>query len=192
MSVAHSGHASAQGIRHAACDLAHITRCAYGSSDRYPVDVYGIAMRMHMEVHIIPLSDEPINLVHTTDTDRFIGAIITGEHCSSIYCDKSLPSEVGRFIIAHELGHYLLHGTAVNLDGIDTAPVSPGWGNADNLHLRSSHDPVEHFANAFACELLMPKDDLHVRVTAGDSDRDLAVRYRVPLVAAIGWRAISR
>ncbi|WP_284614549.1 ImmA/IrrE family metallo-endopeptidase [Aquabacterium humicola] len=57
-----------------------------------------------------------------------------------------VPEHVGRFTLAHELGHVILHGGMAGLHrdvGIDSST--------------KQHDPIEREANRFAVEFLMPE-----------------------------------
>lgn len=78
-----------------------------------------------------------------------------------------------RFVIAHELGHVLLHPQVRQVDDVDERQTR-------NFSLRQ--EPEEMEANFFAAELLMPhtmfSKDAADREPSWDSMRDLADRYR--------------
>ena len=82
----------------------------------------------------------------------------------------------------HEFGHYLLHRLAYS-DGIRC-------GEQDVVRWDSDYGQIEHQANRFAANLLMPLDDFRRQIGArAKVDLDLisycAERYRVSLIAAI-------
>lgn len=68
------------------------------------------------------------------------------------------------FTVAHELGHYLLHGTEIQFrqDGVDYS----------NMNSKELIEETE--ANYFAASFLMPKDDFLAKVNEGLSDFELA------------------
>jgi Zn-dependent peptidase ImmA (M78 family) len=86
------------------------------------------------------------------------------------------------FTLAHELGHYLIHRVAY--------PNGFQCGDQDVVRWDSEYGQVEHQANVFAANLLMPLDDYRRQIDARTSaDLDMishcADRYRVSLIAAL-------
>jgi hypothetical protein len=86
------------------------------------------------------------------------------------------------FTLAHELGHYLIHRLAY--------PGGFRCGDQDVVRWDSEYGQVEHQANVFAANLLMPLDDYRRRIDArANADLDMishcADRYRVSLIAAL-------
>jgi hypothetical protein len=86
------------------------------------------------------------------------------------------------FTLAHEFGHYLLHRLAYP-DGIRC-------GEQDVVRWDSDYGQIEHQANRFAANLLMPLDDFRRQIDARakvdiDVISSCAERYRVSLIAAI-------
>jgi hypothetical protein len=89
-----------------------------------------------------------------------------------------------RFIIAHEFGHYEIHGTDQNqielCDSVQTA---------DDAQMRELYAPsTEREANAFASEFLMPKavweKRCDVRKPSLDIVKSLREEFEVSLIAA--------
>src|SRR5690606_23003086 len=99
-----------------------------------------------------------------------------------IYNNKMHSKGRIRFTLAHELGHYLLH-RAQFPDGIQC-------GEQDFLRWESEYAQIEHQANVFAANLLMPLDDFRNQID-DKSKADLSIlsacaeRYGVSLMAAI-------
>jgi hypothetical protein len=85
------------------------------------------------------------------------------------------------FTLAHELGHYLLHRKA--------HPGGFHCGSNDVVRWDSEYGQIEHQANVFAANILMPLDDYrrqipqHQRVDL-EMISACAERYRVSLIAA--------
>ena len=83
--------------------------------------------------------------------------------------------------LAHEFGHYLLHRQAY--------PDGFRCGQQDVVRWDSEYGQVDHQANVFAANFLMPLDDFR-RQIPGSAKVDLdmishcADRYRVSLIAA--------
>jgi Zn-dependent peptidase ImmA (M78 family) len=88
-----------------------------------------------------------------------LGWIILGAVMRGIFFNRGLAS-AGRisFTLAHELGHYLIHRVAY--------PNGFRCGDQDVVRWDSEYGQVEHQANVFAANLLMPLDDYR-RFTAG-------------------------
>jgi hypothetical protein len=86
------------------------------------------------------------------------------------------------YTLAHEFGHYLMHRIAY--------PNGLRCGDQDVVRWDSEYGQVEHQANVFAANLLMPLDDYRRQIDPrAKVDLDMishcANRYRVSLIAAI-------
>jgi len=83
-----------------------------------------------------------------------------------------------RFVIAHELGHVLLHPHIRQLDEVDASQTR---------NFNHNQSPEELEANYFAAELLMPKcfmePDVRGKEPSWDLIRELAKRYRTTLTS---------
>ena len=90
------------------------------------------------------------------------GMLVDGE---TIEIPESEPWVAQRFAIAHELGHAVLRHQV-------------------------PEDQVEQEANAFASELLIPRDQLRHAVTAGRGFREMARLFEVSH-QALGWALAS-
>lgn len=119
--------------------------------------------------------------------DSDLSGFVSGpEHGSIIGVNTSHPKVRQRFTIAHELGHYLLHQTT-NLH-VDRSFLMK---RTELSSQGTDDDEIE--ANAFAAELLMPRDLLATDLkNVGDLDladdsviSDLARRYRVSTQALL-------
>lgn len=150
--------------------------------DHFPIDVARVAQEYSMQ----RFPDEPIALVRGESLPGFDGALYrapAGKKGWGIFYNSAIQSR-GRvnFTLAHELGHYFLHRLAYP-DGIRC-------GEQDVVRWDSAYGQVEHQANLFAANVLMPLDDFRkliqpkVRITL-EMVSTAADRYRVSLVAAI-------
>jgi hypothetical protein len=81
-----------------------------------------------------------------------------------------------RFVIAHELGHFLLHPTIKQIDEVHSQQLR-NWGSSQQIE--------ELEANYFAAEVLMPQrffeNDIGRKVPSWDFVRGLADRYTTTL-----------
>ncbi|MEM7503796.1 MAG: ImmA/IrrE family metallo-endopeptidase [Pseudomonadota bacterium] len=163
-----------------AYQLTHLLNAAYAVDERFPINVPTIAI--DFSNHIDP--EQPIKRVEGAELPGFDGALApVGKKGWGILYNTTIESR-GRinFTLAHELGHYLLHRL--------TYPKGIRCGEDDVVRWDSEYGQVEHQANVFAANLLMPLDDFRRQV--GDDDKpDLsslsacAQRYEVSLIAAI-------
>ncbi|MBF6612273.1 MAG: ImmA/IrrE family metallo-endopeptidase [Chloroflexi bacterium] len=109
--------------------------------DQLPVDVVAIARAHNIDVREVPL-DESVSGVLIVKDGRAIIGVNVAHH----------PNRK-RFSIAHELGHYFLHGRdAPSNVFVDAAPVF-----FRDEHSSDGTEYQEIQANAFAAELLMPE-----------------------------------
>jgi len=75
------------------------------------------------------------------------GVLYTTENAKEIWVNEEDPEQRRNFTIAHELGHYYLHGGKENTKGTFVS-------------FRGDKNPIETEANKFAAELLLPTDDV--------------------------------
>lgn len=150
--------------------------------DHFPIDVVSVAREYSLQ----RFPDEPITLVRGESLPGFDGALYrapTGKKGWGIFYNSAIQS-AGRvnFTLAHELGHYLLHRLSY--------PNGIQCGEQDVVRWDSAYRQVEHQANVFAANVLMPLDNFRkliqpsARVTL-EMVSAAADRYRVSLVAAI-------
>lgn len=137
--------------------------------------------------------DDPISVVVSDNLPGFDGALIKapkGKKGWGIFYNGAIKSE-GRinFTLAHEFGHYLIHREAY--------PNGFRCGEQDVVRWDSEYGQIEHQANVFAANILMPFDDYRRQIKA-DARVDLdmiaqcADRYRVSLIAAVlRWLAFT-
>ncbi|WP_140985846.1 ImmA/IrrE family metallo-endopeptidase [Asticcacaulis tiandongensis] len=163
-----------------AFELTHVLNAAYGT-DRFPVDIITFAQDYSRQ----RFGDEPIVRIVGEDLPGFEGALYrlsSDRKGWAVIYNSSIRSK-GRinFTLAHEFGHYLLHRTAF--------PDGLRCGQQDIVRWDSDYGQIEHQANVFASNILMPLDDYRRQIP--DNDRiDLdeikacAARYGVSLVAA--------
>jgi len=164
-----------------AYQLTHILN-AYAGQERFPVDVKAIAK--DFSHHKYP--DDPISKIKGAPLPKFDGGLYkapTGKKGWGIIYNNAIESK-GRinFTLAHEFGHYLLHR-------IDY-PEGIECGEQDLVRWDSGYAKIEHQANVFAANLLMPLDDYRRQIDASakvnlDMIGHCADRYEVSLIAAI-------
>ncbi len=124
-----------------------------------PVDPVAIARKVGLRVLYAPL-----------DTDT-LGALLKrpGEE-PTILISESDGENRKRFTCAHELGHFVRRSDqAESYYSVDLRSGLSATGT----------DPEEIYANEFAACLLMPPDDVKTLLSAGLSDLDLAIRFKV-------------
>ncbi len=111
-----------------------------------PVDVTAIASSLDITVHSLHLDSSVSGML-----------VIQGER-AAIAVNAEDPSPRRRFTIGHEIGHYLLHKNTADLF-VDGASIY-------YRDTRSSEGTrfQEIDANAFAAELLMPRDKVVERL----------------------------
>ncbi len=172
-----------------AYQLTHILNAYSSDRERFPVDVKSIAK--DFSHHKYP--DDPITMIKGDSLPRFDGGLYkapAGEKGWGIIFNNSMKSD-GRinFTLAHEFGHYLLHRFD-HPDGIEC-------GEQDLVRWDSAYGQIEHEANEFAANLLMPLDDYRQQIDAKTKiDLDMighcADRYGVSLIAAtLRWIAYT-
>lgn len=150
-------------------------------AERFPIKVGDVAREYSHQC----FKDDPITLVAGENLPNFDGALLKAPSANKgwgiIY--NSGISSAGRinFTLAHEFGHYLLHRLAY--------PDGMRCGSQDVVRWDSGYRQVEHQANVFAANLLMPLDDYRRQIDAAAAvDIDIltgcANRYEVSLIAA--------
>lgn len=165
-----------------AFQLTHILNAYANGEDRFPVNVKAIAK--DFSHHKYP--DDPITKIKGAALPRFDGGLFkapVGKKGWGIIYNDSMKSK-GRinYTLAHEFGHYLLH-RLVYPNGIEC-------GEQDMVRWDSAFGQIEHEANVFAANLLMPLDDYRQQIdpkTIIDMDMvgHCADRYEVSLIAAV-------
>jgi hypothetical protein len=151
-------------------------------SEHFPIDV----VRLAREYTAQRFPGDAITMAEGANLPGFDGALYpapAGKTGWGIVYNNALASP-GRinFTLAHEFGHYLLH-RADHPNGIRC-------GEQDVVRWDSAYGQIEHQANRFAANLLMPLDDFRRQIDPDARvDLDLisycADRYRVSLIAAI-------
>lgn len=146
--------------------------------ERFPVDVVALAQDYSRQVY----TNEPIIAVKGDDLPGFEGALYRLKKGWAIFYNNSVKSK-GRinFTLAHEFGHYLIHRLD-NPEGMECKPQ-------DFVRWDSAYAQIEHQANTFAANLLMPFDDFRLQIPATskvtlDMLSHCADRYDVSLIAA--------
>lgn len=163
-----------------AFEITHVLNAVLGA-EHFPINVTTVAQEYSAQ----KFPHDPISRIVGDSLPGFDGALYkapAGKKGWGIFYNNQIRS-TGRinFTLAHEFGHYLLHRLA-HPDGIRC-------GEQDFVQWDSEYGQVEHQANVFAANLLMPLDDYR-RLVPPDSTIDLdaisdcADRYRVSLIAA--------
>jgi len=115
------------------------------------------------------------------------GRLVVAGDIGAITVRESIP-EPGRkrFVIAHELGHFILHRKL-------TAAIVCNEGS---FHILSDKAPIEAEANYFAAEILMPESMFKPRVYGRDLKKpllnDLCKEFQTSLTATAIRFAIMR
>lgn len=150
-------------------------------SDRFPVDIPSVAKEYSRQKY----PDDPITLVVGDSLPDFDGALMrapAGKKGWGIFYNTAIASK-GRvnFTLAHEFGHYLMHRVR--------NPAGLRCGQQDVVRWDSEYGQIEHQANVFAANILMPLDDYRRQVDPRskvdiDALTQCAARYKVSLIAA--------
>lgn len=171
-----------------AFQITHVLNHAFGA-DHFPIDVKQIALEYSRQLY----PNDPIIGVQGDSLPGFDGALFKspkGSGWGIVY--NNAISSVGRinFTLAHELGHYLLHRVQ--------HPEGIYCSQQDVAKWDSPEGQIEHQANEFAANLLMPLDDFRRLIPDGaapdlDQLSHCAARYHVSLTAAIlRWLGYTR
>jgi IrrE N-terminal-like domain len=163
-----------------AFEITHLLNAVFGSN-RFPIDIAMVAKEYTAQ----KFPDDPIISVAGDNLPNFDGALFRaplGRKGWGIIYNNGIGS-VGRinFTLAHEFGHFLLHRMA--------HPNGIRCGEQDVVRWDSAYGQIEHQANVFAANFLMPLDDFRRQIDAkAKVDLDMishcADRYRVSLIAA--------
>jgi Zn-dependent peptidase ImmA (M78 family) len=164
-----------------AFEITHVLNAAFGA-ERFPIDIPMVAREYSKQ----RFPDDPIVSVQGDDLPTFDGALFkakAGRKGWGIIYNNAITSK-GRinFTLAHEFGHYLLHRL--------TYPNGFQCGQQQIVRWGSEYGQVEHQANVFAANFLMPLDDFRRQIpdTARvelEIVRACAERYKVSLIAAV-------
>lgn len=171
-----------------AFEITHVLNAAYGA-ERFPIDIPLVAREYSKQ----RFPDDPIMDVKGDDLPNFDGALFrlpSGRKGWGIIYNNAVTS-AGRinFTLAHEFGHYLLHRL--------THPRGIRCGQQEMVRWDSEFGQVEHQANQFAANFLMPLDDFRRQIPASSKVdiemlRACADRYNVSLIAAaLRWLAYT-
>ena len=167
-----------------ASDITRLLNAVLGQ-DRFPIDIPVVAKEFTAQ----RFPDDPLISVAGDNLPNFDGALFrapAGRKGWGIIYNNAISS-TGRinFTLAHEFGHYLLHRVAY--------PNGIRCGEQDVVRWDSAYGQIEHQANVFAANFLMPLDDFRRQIDAkAKVDLDMishcADRYRVSLIAtALRW-----
>lgn len=164
-----------------AIDISRLLNAVMGT-ERFPVDIRELAAEYSSKRY----PDDPITVIRGDSLRGFDGALYrapAGKKGWGIFYNNALASK-GRinFTLAHEFGHYLMHRIAY--------PDGMQCGDQDVVRWDSEYGQVEHQANVFAANVLMPLDDYRRQIAAAAKAdlkmlSDCAERYKVSLIAAI-------
>ncbi|MEQ8655894.1 MAG: ImmA/IrrE family metallo-endopeptidase [Hyphomicrobiales bacterium] len=129
-------------------------------ADNIPVDVIAAAEAAGVRVSLGDLPDGVSGKIQRDGAGRYF-----------IVANKNEPPVRQRFTIAHELGHFIYHKSLIG-DGVSDTPAyrAPDQTVYDQTPLEPHH---EKQANAFAANLLMPRDAIR-RYQEGNPDRGVA------------------
>lgn len=163
-----------------AFEITHVLNAVLGA-EHFPIDVAAVSQEFSLQ----KFPNDPIARVAGDNLPGFDGALFkapAGKKGWGIFYNSAIRS-MGRinFTLGHEFGHYLLHRIAYP-DGIRC-------GEQDFVQWESEHGQVEHQANVFAANLLMPLDDFRRQIAPTakvdlDGISHCSDRYRVSLIAA--------
>jgi hypothetical protein len=161
--------------------VTHILNAAFGA-ERFPIDVREVAMELSSQLY----RDDPITEIKGANIKKFEGALIRDPAKRKgwgIFYNDTFQSK-GRinFTLAHEFGHYLIHRLRYP-DGIRCS-------DRDMIRWESEIGQIEHQANVFAANLLMPLDDYRKQIPdktkiSMDMMDHITTRYEVSLLAAL-------
>jgi hypothetical protein len=164
-----------------AVDISSMLNTVLGA-EHFPIRVSDVAREYSRQ----RFPKDPITLVAGDTLPGFDGALFrapSGKTGWGIVYNSAITSK-GRinFTLAHEFGHYLIHRLA--------HPDGMRCGQQDVVRWDPAYGQVEHEANVFAANFLMPFDDYRRQIDARSPvDLDLiahcADRYEVSLIAAI-------
>lgn len=108
------------------------------------VDVIDVAKRLGFVVGNAILNEEDDGFIIVAENQEEILEVKTNK-LIGVNSDRTL--EWKRFIVAHEIGHYILHFKEKNMTGL--------YAHRDH---KRGHSEIENEADFFAANLLMPRD----------------------------------
>jgi Zn-dependent peptidase ImmA (M78 family) len=172
-----------------AFEITHVLNAVFGAN-RFPIDIPMIAREYSKQ----RFPDDPIVSVQGGNLPTFDGALFKARDDRKgwgIIYNNAITSK-GRinFTLAHEFGHYLLHRLAY--------PNGFKCGQQQIARWDSEYGQIEHQANVFAANFLMPLDDFRRQIS---DDATVAIdmlcacgeRYNVSLIAAVlRWLSYTR
>jgi Zn-dependent peptidase ImmA (M78 family) len=133
-------------------------------------DVFAFARsRSDITLKVLPLDDDVSGYIKIVNQNHFEIAIN----------QKHTPLRQ-KFTLAHELGHYFLHGQKLNGQHTDIALFRDA--NEDGLG-------IEYAANDFAAELLMPQYDFRQAIKNGQNTPKKLSNYFQVTEKAVMYRA---
>ena len=152
-------------------DLLHAAWRREGAGFAIPVDPVYLAGRFGIRVVALGLEPDVSGMLVKQPTEDPL-----------IYINGADSAVRQRFTCAHELGHYVARTTGSSDDS---------YGYIDRRGPSASHgtDPSEIYANQFAAELLMPRENVHA-LADELTDAALAVRFNVSL-GAMRYRLVN-
>lgn len=144
-----------------AFEITHVLNAVLGA-EHFPINVTAVAQEYSAQ----KFPHDPISRIVGDSLPGFDGALYkapAGKKGWGIFYNNQIRS-TGRinFTLAHEFGHYLLHRLAY--------PYGIRCGEQDFVQWDSEYGQVEHQANVFAANLLMPLDDFRRAVLVVSRD----------------------
>lgn len=127
-----------------------------------PVPIVDIVKQMGFAIKIadtLPNDDSGIILI-----DPELNDIIGNSKC--VLINQKIKYGKRRFVLAHEIGHYLFE-----FDGINESRYVHSFVRSYNK--TSASDPTEHKVNKFAAELLMPAEIFETEYKKLKNSKDL-------------------
>lgn len=162
-----------------AYDITHVLNTAFGT-DRFPIDIAMVAREFSNQ----RFPNDPIVAVKGDNLPTFDGALypVPSKGWAVIYNDAISSKGRINFTLAHEFGHYLLHRLAY--------PEGFQCGQQQIVRWDTEIGQVEHQANVFAANFLMPLDDFRRQIPSKakvefDMFQACKERYQVSLIAAV-------
>ncbi len=152
--------------------------------DHAPVDVTNLALQYSAQTS----PDSPIRQVTKRDIPGCMGALVYGEsqprQWAILYHHEQSPGRTA-YTIGHEFGHYILHRKLID----ENSCYDGGIYCDENSVLRREGVDIEHEADEFTANLLMPFHDFRRQISAKtipkfDDLGKIAARYGVSLTAA--------
>ena len=137
------------------------------------------------------IKDLGINILKYDFEDDISGVLVIDKDSTHIGVNKNDTEVRKRFTLAHELGHYILHGETGNMftDKVLFRKKSSGY--------TSKEEKIEQEANYFAANILMPEDLIRKEIENIDEDiyddsfiKNLATKFKVSS-SAMAFRLIN-